>query len=95
MSEQEHLAAQKVKKASKQALEKLVTVKIEKKHCKTQGLKLEPPTCPVCHDTINVGVKGMFMPCGHVYHPDCLNQWLEKQNSCPVCRFELPIEGQD
>ena len=53
---------------------------------------MEPPTCTVCCDSINVDTKGMFMPCGHVYHPDCLQPWLENHNSCPVCRFELPLE---
>lgn len=53
---------------------------------------LEPPTCTVCCEHINIGSKGMFMPCGHIYHPDCLKPWLETNNSCPVCRFELPKE---
>jgi E3 ubiquitin-protein ligase RNF115/126 len=56
----------------------LPVVKIEKKHCKKSGLKLEPPTCTVCTETINVDMMGMFMPCGHIYHPDCLIPWLEK-----------------
>ena len=34
----------------------------------------------------------MFMPCGHIYHPDCLKPWLEQNNTCPVCRFDLPLE---
>ena len=92
MSEQETLASKKSKAASSEAIKKLPQVKIEKKHCKKSGLKMEPPTCTVCTETINVDTKGMFMPCGHVYHPDCLIPWLEKQNSCPVCRFELPLE---
>lgn len=55
--------------------------------------ELESPTCTVCCDKIELGKKGMFMPCGHIYHPDCLNPWLEVNNSCPVCRFELPKES--
>ena len=54
---------------------------------------LEPPTCTVCCEHIQLGKKGMFMPCGHIYHPDCLKPWLETNNSCPVCRFELPKES--
>lgn len=27
--------------------------------------------------------------CAHVYHADCLNRWLEKHTTCPMCRFPL------
>lgn len=75
---------------------KLPVVQIEKKHCKQgKGVKMEPPTCTVCCDSITVGSKGMFMPCGHVYHAGCLTPWLESHNSCPVCRFELPLEKEE
>jgi E3 ubiquitin-protein ligase RNF115/126 len=97
MSEMEAANQKKSKKAKKAAVDRLPRVKIEKKHCKKQqgGTKLEPPTCTVCCDPIAVDSKGMFMPCGHVYHPDCLTPWLENNNSCPVCRFELPLEEAD
>jgi hypothetical protein len=28
-------------------------------------------------------------PCLHVFHADCLEQWLKKNETCPVCRAEL------
>ena len=95
MSEQEAAAQAKKKKASENAVKKLAVVKIESKHCKKgQSGVLEPPTCTVCCEGIVLGSKGMFMPCGHIYHPDCLNPWLKEHNTCPVCRYELPTEGQ-
>jgi hypothetical protein len=24
--------------------------------------------------------------CGHVYHKDCLLNWIQQNNSCPICR---------
>ena len=91
MSEQEHLARQQ-KQAAKDAISRLPKIIIEQRHCKQVGLMSEGPTCTVCTEQIRIGTRGMFMPCGHVYHPDCLMPWLEKQNTCPVCRFELPLE---
>jgi hypothetical protein len=92
MSEQEAQAQAKKNKASEAAVKKLPIVKIETKHCKKgeKGAELEPPTCTVCCEGIPLGGKGMFMPCGHIYHPDCLNPWLKDHNTCPVCRYELP-----
>ena len=94
MSEQDATQRRKNKRAKKSAVENLPIVKIADKHCKKQQgtNKLEPPCCTVCCENIELATKGMFMPCGHVYHPDCLKPWLEQNNTCPICRFDLPIE---
>ena len=104
ISEQEAERNRKKNRANPEVVEKLPIIKIEEKHCKASkmqpgGLRastkgkptnLECPTCAVCVENIQIGNKGMFMPCGHIYHPDCLKPWLETNNTCPVCRFELP-----
>ena len=100
LSEQEAERNRKKNMSDPEVVAKLPIIKIEEKHCKAlpQPGKIrankkeayEAPTCTVCVEHIDIGKKGMFMPCGHIYHPDCLKPWLETNNTCPVCRFELP-----
>merc|ERR1712086_842790 len=94
ISEQEALS-KKSNKAKVEAVKNLAVIEIEKKHMRMKGSKMEPPTCTICVEHIKLRDKGMFMPCGHIYHPACLNPWLLNQNTCPVCRFELPREEED
>lgn len=34
----------------------------------------------------------MCTPCRHVYHTECLRQWMELKLECPSCRAQLPEE---
>ena len=74
-------------------LARLPEVKIEEKHCKkSEDGTLEMPTCSVCMTDFDIGNKGIFLPCGHMFHPDCIKPWLKDHNTCPVCRKELPTD---
>ena len=75
---------------SSSALNKLKVFKLDKSHCKEEKGKLEVPNCIVCMTDIELGSDTLLIPCGHMFHDKCIRIWLEKHNTCPVCRFELP-----
>lgn len=38
----------------------------------------------------------VIMPCQHAFHEPCLQPWLAKRNTCPLCRSPLPVvDGDD
>jgi len=51
--------------------------------------------CPVCIKDFEKGNTAKVMPCKHVFHRECIEPWLEKTNSCPLCRHELPTDDED
>ncbi|KAF5735508.1 hypothetical protein HS088_TW15G01015 [Tripterygium wilfordii] len=46
--------------------------------------------CVICLEESLVGVKVARMPCGHVFHRDCIVRWLETSHLCPLCRYQMP-----
>ncbi|XP_066581916.1 E3 ubiquitin-protein ligase RNF181 [Prorops nasuta] len=51
--------------------------------------------CPVCLKDFDVGSQAKRMPCRHMFHNECIVPWLQKTNSCPLCRHELPTDDED
>jgi hypothetical protein len=43
--------------------------------------------CPICYqtcdDTLNITTL-----CNHLFHKSCIDEWLDKINNCPICRYE-------
>eukprot|EP00041_Stephanoeca_diplocostata_P008157 m.118159 g.118159 ORF g.118159 m.118159 type:complete len:183 (+) comp17198_c0_seq7:140-688(+) len=50
----------------------------------------EEMECPVCMMKFTEEDHMNELPCQHVFHPQCCTPWLLKNNTCPVCRHELP-----
>ncbi|KAI0212101.1 RING-type domain-containing protein [Lamellibrachia satsuma] len=61
----------------------------------TAAEAVDKMSCPICLAEYNKGEETRQMPCGHRFHPTCILPWLEKTNSCPVCRQEVPTDNPD
>jgi hypothetical protein len=74
--------------ASKKAINKLHTVQVTADDLLEETNK----ECLICLTEHSVGSFSVKLPCGHLFHKDCLTEWLVKQCTCPVCRYELETE---
>ena len=84
--------------AAQTAIDKLKHFKMEKKYCKKDDKdpnKLEYPECSICLTEVNEGQDTILLPCGHMFHDECVTKWLKIHNTCPLCRFELPTDNAD
>ncbi|KAA8564091.1 hypothetical protein EYC84_012077 [Monilinia fructicola] len=60
-------------------------------------LELEPHPHRPHHHNNNPGVLQLpqlvaqIKPCDHVLHDDCLREWSQKANSCPICRTSFNL----
>lgn len=51
---------------------------------------LDQSTCPVCLDEYATSKDALkIKACGHVFHKQCLQGWLNVNRNCPVCRRDL------
>ncbi|KAJ1911269.1 hypothetical protein LPJ71_002980 [Coemansia sp. S17] len=55
--------------------------------------------CAVCIQPVDTTLEDnrldltpsyMLTPCAHMYHTECLQQWMDIKLECPVCRARLP-----
>ena len=43
--------------------------------------------CIICREEMTTGCKKL--PCGHIFHTNCLRSWFQRQQTCPTCRMEV------
>ena len=53
--------------------------------------KLDPEkkNCVICLEDFKEGDDIIILPCIHVFHKNCITDWLQSHNDCPICKFEL------
>ncbi|KAL0698909.1 hypothetical protein Bca4012_055031 [Brassica carinata] len=51
--------------------------------------------CVICLEERKEEDTAKEMPCKHKFHGGCIEKWLGLHGSCPVCRYEMPVEGDE
>mmetsp|Transcript_24808 Transcript_24808/g.43685 ORF Transcript_24808/g.43685 Transcript_24808/m.43685 type:complete len:153 (+) Transcript_24808:29-487(+) len=42
--------------------------------------------CSICMER---SAEGLILPCGHIFHRQCVERWLKNRTNCPNCRREV------
>mmetsp|Transcript_2738 Transcript_2738/g.4181 ORF Transcript_2738/g.4181 Transcript_2738/m.4181 type:complete len:339 (-) Transcript_2738:405-1421(-) len=49
----------------------------------------ENNTCTVCMDDFKSGDTLRTLPCLHRYHKECIDPWLTRNRTCPICKTQV------
>mmetsp|Transcript_36543 Transcript_36543/g.67590 ORF Transcript_36543/g.67590 Transcript_36543/m.67590 type:complete len:468 (-) Transcript_36543:149-1552(-) len=74
--------------ASKQAIQQLPSVRVSPEDLIEESNR----ECIICYVENRVNDSVVRLPCGHLFHRECVSQWLLKRCTCPVCRYEIPTD---
>jgi hypothetical protein len=48
-------------------------------------------TCSICVAYFQIADKIYKLGCGHIFHCDCFEPWVKRNDSCPNCRSKLTL----
>ncbi|KAF9621651.1 hypothetical protein IFM89_025562 [Coptis chinensis] len=73
---------------SKEIVERIPKIKVTtKNNVDASGDKI---SCSVCLQDFQLEEKVRILPfCHHMFHLPCIDKWLMKQGSCPLCRRDM------
>lgn len=49
------------------------------------------PSCAICLENFDSSSEVKQLPtCHHIFHTNCLTEWLLRHGNCPMCRATIP-----
>jgi len=48
--------------------------------------------CVICLEEFKNGDVVITLPCFHLFHKQCITDWLKRENSCPICKHVMKKE---
>jgi len=76
--------------ASSRAIESLPLISIAREDLEDENNR----SCCICFGDHQLGEKVTRLPCGHIFHRQCVSEWLQKHCTCPFCRWELETNDE-
>ena len=61
----------------------------------TSRLDSEKRKCVICMEEYIQGDNAIYLPCFHLYHEDCIREWLQNHDTCPVCKLKLTSQNMN
>ena len=59
----------------------------------TIGTESAEELCCVCLQPFEADTQAKQLPaCGHLFHSGCIDEWLDKKKTCPLCVTEVHIQ---
>ena len=61
------------------------------KQCKSFAISgfdfchIHSPDCSICCENLISG-HTQELHCGHLFHHECIERWIEESHTCPICR---------
>ena len=49
--------------------------------------------CVICFENFKLNEKIIKLNCFHIFHKECIENWLNKNNICPVCKNKYLYEN--
>lgn len=81
--------SQNTQRLQKEQLNQIPVTKFVKKPDTKPG---EEEKCPICLIDLENSEEIRSLPCKHIFHPGCIDTWLVKNSSCPICKRDV-LEG--
>ena len=60
--------------------------KIKKNKISSYDINDNDKTCSICLEDFSQEKDILILDCKHIYHSDCIIEWINKDTSCPLCR---------
>ena len=71
-------------------LKNLIVIKVD-----ISELSESEKECIICMEEFKNDDDGIYLPCQHLFHKNCLFEWFKIKDCCPICKNKVTRENTD
>ena len=59
------------------------------------GSTHDSTSCSICIESFTEAELVKILPCFHQFHSKCVDDWLLRKSTCPVCKYDIGEFNED